>query len=138
MPAMDFEEIGRQFIAVTVAKGGGGNAYLTDADGETRYIYYIHTIKIGAISKKTMLLGQFIDEFEKAPDAALKLTLGNTNRVYFPTSENVVSYDYLTEEEILETRGRLEELARNHTKHSHTIGNLLGILASNNVAQVGV
>ena len=133
----DFKVREKQFIAATVVKGGGIHAYLRDADGETRYIYYVDAIRTGAMSKSTMLLGHFIDEFEDAPDAALKLTPGWTNRLYFPNSENVVSYDYLTEEEVLKTKGRLEELGRNHPEYNDTIGNLLEALASHNGVPAG-
>jgi hypothetical protein len=113
----------KRFVAVEL-NGHGATAfvYLRGAKAGERRVYFVDRVAPGAVTKAPMLLGQFLDEFEKCPEDALRLSPGGTNRLYFQVEQEhsgdrrVSAYDDLTPEEVRDTWGRLAQLAKAYPK----------------------
>lgn len=117
------EVLAKRFVAV-ILNGHGATAfvYIKDAKVGERRVYFIDCVAPGTLTQMPMLLGQFIDEFEKCPRDALPMRPGCMNRLYFQVEEGrtgdrrVSAYDDLMPEEVEDARSRLTALARKHPK----------------------
>ena len=114
-----------KFVALTLTKDGStAFTYLKGAEEGQREVYFVNEIKTGAISQASMLLGQFLFEFEGAPKDALPMR-GDTNRIYFPKDKRVSRYEHLTEDEKEQTINRLKALATRQSDFSEHVFNLM-------------
>ncbi len=106
-------------------KGCSAFSYLKNGQTGKREVYFINKINTGSVTGATMLLGQFIFEFEGAPDEALLMRPGGTNRIYFPTDSRIRDYDFLKKEEKDETKSRLSVLLKKYPEHTYSIKGLM-------------
>lgn len=115
-----------KFVALTLSKDGStAFTYLKGGQEGQREIYFVNKISTGAITEATMLLGQFLFEFEGAPKDALPMIDGCTNRIYFPKDKRVTEYNHLTDEEKEAVKNRLAALAARLPEFSESISNLI-------------
>ncbi|MDQ5902157.1 MAG: hypothetical protein QG606_373 [Patescibacteria group bacterium] len=118
------------WLAITLNEEGAKSfTYLNDASAGVRVVYYIDHFSMGTITAAPILLGQFLFEFEACPAAALPMSGGGTNRVYFRMNgqqdKRVAAYDFLTGAEVENTKQRLLTLAESQVGHRATIDKLL-------------
>lgn len=112
-----------KFIALTLNEDGAGSfSYLRGGKPGQRHVYFIDHINTGGITGAPMLLGQFVFEFEGSPAEALRMAPGCTNRIYYPRDKRISAYNPLTEEEVEDTKKRLNRLAE---KYPAEIGELV-------------
>jgi hypothetical protein len=123
-------------LALTLNEHGAGSfSYLKGASAGTRVAYYIHHFSMGTITQAPMLLGQFLFEMEAVPEDALRLSPGGTNRIYFRKNgpgeqdKRIGSYDFLTPEEVEDTRRRLLGLYEKQVEYRERIDEMIGYLA---------
>lgn len=123
------------FLALTLNERGAKSfAFLKDASPGVREAYFISYFQVGTITGAPMLLGQFLFEFEKCPEDALRLLPGNTNRIYFrkngPGDKDgrIDAYDLLTKNETANVRSRLQALASKQEQYQETINRLIATL----------
>lgn len=88
--------------------------YLEDIQEGKREIFFIKRIETSKIIGETMLLGQFVSEFESALNDTFPVVPDLTNRIYFPGDERILEYDYLKENEEKEVENHLNYLVEKH------------------------
>ncbi len=92
-------------------------------------IYYINCIAKGGISGGTMLLGQFISEFENSPNDALELRPGFTNRIYMHDKRIMSNgYNYPTKEETQEFINRMNVIVKKQPQHKLLVKKIIDSL----------
>jgi hypothetical protein len=109
----------KRLIAVTLNERGAMELTpLKNCRPGERKIFFVNHIQKGLITKKTLLLGHFLLEFEKMPNETFLMRPGYTNRLYFPEDRRVIDYSELTAEEKEITRFRIAELMKKYRKAS--------------------
>lgn len=113
-------------LVLTMTEVGARSfTYLKNVEKGQREIYFVGKVLKGAVSGRTMLLGQFIFEFEKAPDESIPMNPASSNRIYFPEDKRVALFEEPTEEEKKETKERLLDLAEKNPKHREAIQDII-------------
>ncbi len=129
---------GKRFVSVRLGKESSGFSYLPRHAHipDSYHVYYVDDVRKGSFTKATMLLGQFVFEFEGAFYDAIALRPGSTNRLYYSNQDEtglsgdnrVLSYHELTPEEIEDTKRRFLALALAHPDHQGKIEEILSYL----------
>ena len=111
-------------------KGIGAFRYLKDTQEGQEELYFISAIKPGPVEDSVTLAGQFLLEFEGCPKDALPMEDGNTNTLYLPNDNNIISYKQANETDAIEFIERMMTLAKQQKQFGPRIGEILIALTS--------